>query len=162
MKRYKIGIIIVILFVIGVFSFTISTKDIFFTTNYYKNPLDAYNATSTYDALYGTTTAKRQIGILSLDDNNHLFIGEINENCFVVDEIESKNGKYASKGSAIFYNLDEKSDKESSNLTQVSNGYVKWAIMYNENEIVNLSNVVSIHPYTLTDTQTIYLVIYDN
>lgn len=160
MKKYKILIVIAILFVIGVFSITISTGNFFFATKYYKTPIEAYNSNSTYDAILGDTSAKIEVGILMLDDDTCIFIGEIDENCFVADEMSVKDNRYASKGYSIFYNLREESDGMNKNSTKISNGYVEWAVLYSQEDVDKLLNVDSTKIYTLTTGDNIYVVLY--
>ena len=157
MKKYKVGIIVVICFLIGVFSFSISTGDLFFTTKYYKKPLSAYNAGSAYN-----DQAEREIGLLMLDSENCLFIGELDGNGFVVNEMILKKRGYASKGRTFFYDFSDSSGEASKNSTAVSNGNVTWAILYSQAEIENLSDVETVNSYTHTNGRIIYLVVYKN
>ena len=123
MKKYKVGIIVIICFMVGIFSFTISTGDFFFTTKYYKKPLSAYNASSAYN-----DRAEREIGLLMLDSENCLFIGELDDNGFVVNEMILKKRGYVSKGRTFFYDFGDSSGETSKNSTAVSNGQVNWGV----------------------------------
>ena len=69
---------------------TLYFKDVFFTLQYYVTPLDAYNNNCTYDIVYGETKVTRQIGLHTLDEENCLFIGQLNADCFVVAELSIK------------------------------------------------------------------------
>lgn len=164
MKKQKIGIVvaIVILLFIGIFSVTLSKGNFFFTTKYYSKAIDAYNAECTYNAVYGDTTVEKEIGLFLLDNENCLFIGEINENCFAVNEMKIKNGRYASEGSTFFYDLREPSDRANSNSTNTANGCVKWAAVYSQEEIDQLSNAASVDSFTNTNGCDIYIVMYKN
>ena len=142
-------------------SITLSFGDFFFTAQYYKDPLKAYNENCTYDIVYGETKATKQIGIQTLDEENCLFIGELNEQCFVVAEMSLKNGKYAFKGTSMLYDIKEgNDDMNTQNQTSILSGTVSWAIIYNESVLGSLLNIASINSYELSDGHTIYLVIY--
>ncbi len=155
MKKYKVGILVVVCFLVGLFSFTISTGDSFFTTKYYKKPLSAYNAGVAYD-----DRAEREIGLFMLDSENCLFIGELDDNGFVVNEMILKKRGYASKGCTFFYDFSDLSGEASKNSTAVSNGDVSWAILYSQAEIENLSDAEAVNSYTHTNGHVIHLVIY--
>lgn len=75
MKKGKVIIIVAVLFLIGIFSITMSSNDFFLTTKYYETPLDAYNADSAYSAIHGETKADREIGVFMLDEKM-LFLSE--------------------------------------------------------------------------------------
>ena len=163
MNRKQKNVVIFILVLIVVASITFSFRNIFHTTQYYKTPLLAYNATCSYDMIYGDTKVENEIGVLNLDDKNCLFLGDLNECCFVVAEIAIKNGKYASKGSTLIYDLTGKSDGiNGRNLTYTSDGCIYWSIMYEQSELSVLSNINFIETYTHSNGHTIYLVVYNN
>lgn len=160
MKKQRVGIIIVILVLIGVFSVSISMGGFFFTTKYYNTPIDAYNADAAYSPLYGDTKVRKEIGTKVLDGETCLFIGEVDENRFIINEMDVKNGRYASKGTTFFYDLREGSDGTNRNQTNTSNGYVKWAVLYSQEETERLSDVASAELYACSNGQNIYLVLY--
>lgn len=163
MNKRRIGIFVFILVLLGVFSVSIYLGDFFFTTKYYKTPIEAYNADSTYNPTYGDAAADREIGVVSLDDSNCLFIGELNEDCFVVAEMAVKDGRYAAKGMSVFYDLSEESDgMNGSYQTNIADGYVRWAVMYSQSEVEKLSDVLSVESYMHSNGHIIYLVIYNN
>ena len=159
MKKHK-AILVGFLFVIGIFSISISTATFFFTTKYYSSPLIAYNETAGYNAIYGETVACNQLGLFLLDNETCLFLGELDENRFVVNEMYIKDKKYASNGSSVFYDLRESSDGLNRNSTQTASGCVEWSIAYTQEEINTLINILSIKTYTLTSGCEVHLVIY--
>ncbi len=146
---------------LGFGSITISFKDFLFTTRYYKTPLKAYNAGSGYDAILGDTSADKEMGLCQLDDTTALFLGEIRQNLFVVDEMQSKNGKYASKGLSIFYDLEEESDGPNKNTTRTESQTVSWSILYTRAEVENAVDVKRVETYTHSGGQKIYLVVFN-
>lgn len=162
MKKMKIGVFIAILFLIGIFAVSISSGNFFFTTKYHKTAIEAYNAESTFDAVYGDTTASKQIGIAELDSETVIFLGELNEKCFVVDIMATKDGRYASKGPRCFYDLKEQSDGLYKNQTETSSGQISWSILYSKSETEKLTNVKSLKTYNTSDGDSIYLAIFNN
>ncbi len=83
--------IIILALIIFICCITITIGDFFFTTQYYKNPINAYNATATNDIITGASDeAVAVLDLISLDDNNCLFLGKIDENRFVVNEMRKK------------------------------------------------------------------------
>lgn len=159
MSKNKIILIVVFLFIVGIFSFSISTGNFFFTTKYYDNPIEAYNADSTYNALYGNTSVKKEIGRIILDNKTYLFIGEIDNNNFVVNEMDVKNSKYSSKGINYFYDISEISEDTVENVTNISNGCVKWNVSYKKPKIEIVSNTLSVETFTLSDGRNFYVVL---
>lgn len=83
------------MFLVGVFSVTISLNDFFLTTKFYKDPLSAYNADAVYDPIYGDTTANKTIGLFEIEKEKALFIGELSKDKFIVAEIKVKDKEYA-------------------------------------------------------------------
>lgn len=162
MKKYKIVIIVVSLFIIGVFSVSVSTGNFFFATKYYKTPLKAYNAGAAYDAVYGNTKASKEIGLLNFDDKNALFLGELTENSFVAAQMKLKDGRYAAEGTAIFYDFNEDSNLSNYNQTDTVNGHKKWAITYDKSDTENLSGVSHVESYRHSNGAEIYIVIFDD
>lgn len=161
MTKNKKLIIAFTLILIILVSTTLSFGNFFFTTQYYDAPLNAYNDNCTYDIVYGETKATKQIGLKTLDEENSLFIGELNAECFVVAEMSVKNEKYAFKGTCMLYDIKECADDiNTRNQTNVLSGSVSWSIIYDENVLNSLFDVVSIDSYELTDGYTIYLVVY--
>lgn len=161
MKKYKIVVIVILLFILGIFSFTISLDGLFFTTKYYKTPISAYNAANTYNAISGDTTVEKELGLVKLDDKTYLFIGELEGDCFIVDEMDVKDGQYASKGNRIIYNLKEATNEIAINYTNTTNGTRKWTVIYNQDVIETLSNVYSVESYMHTCGNVIYFVLFD-
>lgn len=159
MGNKRIIIIVIFFFIVGIFSISISTSDFFFTTKYYKTPIKAYNADSTYDALYGNTSVQKEIGRISLDNKTCLFVGEIDENNFVVNEMDVKNGKYSSKGISYFYDSSETLDDTKGNVTTISNDYVKWNIFYSKSNAESIANAFSIKSFTLSNGIEFYIVL---
>ena len=163
MKKKQKIIVVTILFVLGVSSITLSLENFFFTTQYYKTPLLAYNADCTYDIVYGDTKVQKGIGVFNFDSENCLFIGELNNNYFVVAEMSIKNEEYAFKGISMIYDVKGISDGiNSHNQTNTLAGQVTWSILYNQSEISTLSNVNSVESYTLSNGYTIYVVVYND
>jgi hypothetical protein len=150
-----------IIILVLIVSIALHFKGIFFTLQYYVTPLDAYNKNCTYDIVYGKTEVTKQIGLLTLDEENCLFIGQLNTDCFVVAELSIKNGRYAFKGTSMIYEIMGKDDTDIKNQTSILSGYISWSIIYNEKVLGSLSNVSSINEYELMDGHRIYLVIYD-
>ena len=158
MNKLRIVIFIFILVLLGVFSVSINSGNFFFTTKYYKTPIEAYNANCTSDV-----TADSEIGIVNLDNKNCLFIGEMDENRFVVSEMEINDGKYADKGTTVFYDLREESDGIiGRHKTNITDGYIQWSVVYSQSEVEKLSDVLSVESYTISSGHIIYFVIYDN
>lgn len=161
MKKSKITIIIAVLFLFGVFSVTLSFGDFFLATKYYTTSLDAYNADSTYSAIYGDTKAKREVGVFMLDEENALFIGEVDENRFVVAEMDVRKSRYAFKGTTYFYNLKEPTDILNKNQTSTLKRQTWWNVVYDLSETEKVSNILSIEDYTLSCGDVVYLLIYE-
>ena len=117
MGKYKskiliVAAIIVAAFVVGLFSCSITIGDFFFTTKYFKTPIDAYNDYATIHAIYGNTRAEKEIGLLLLDDETGLFIAKLYDdqvynNRIVIDEMKIKNGRYVSKGISYLCDLND-------------------------------------------------------
>ena len=155
MSNKKI-IIVILLFILGVFSISISTGNFFLTTEYYKTPIEAYNVDGSYNAVYGDTSVKREVGLISLDNNTCLFIGEIDKNNFVVSELDVKNDKYSSKGIRYFYDSNEMLNNLEVNLTKLSTGYVNWSIL-NKSDAESVANAFSTKSFTLSNGKEFYL-----
>ena len=164
----KTGVIIagiLILFLVGIFSVSISTGSFFFTTKYFRTPLQAYNDFGgDFDPIIGNTFAEKELLFVPLDEKNGLFVGEVDKNRFVVCEIAIKNGKYASKGwsgvydiDATYYDLDESIDGW--NKTSVTDGSVYWLIA-DEQEETETPYVKSAEAFTHSSGKTFYLVFY--
>jgi len=117
MSRNKAKVVVIALFVIGVFTITVSVGGFFFSNDYHATPLEAYNANAGFDAINGDTTATKEIGVVMLDETTYLFFGEIDSTRFVVEEMDKKENQYASKGNLLIYNLDDESDGDSKNIT---------------------------------------------
>ena len=155
-------IIFSVFILIVIFSSSFSYRNIFYTTHYYKTPLLAYNDNCGHNITYGDIKAKNEIGVLSLDNENCLFLGEINDNCFVVAEIAIKNEKYAFKGTTVIYDLTEQPDDYSSRKqTYTSDGHIYWAIMYERPNPAVSPDINFIETYTHSNGKTIYLVVYN-
>ncbi len=160
MSKIKVLVIVVILFFVGVFSVTFSFGDFFFTTKYYKTALEAYNADCAFSPGYGDTEAESTIGFAKLDEGIGLFIGELDEHSFVINEMVLKDGKYASNGTSLIYDLREESDGQSKNQTVTSSKTINWAVLYSQAEIDVLSDIESVEIYTHSSGNNIYFAIY--
>ena len=159
MKR-KIIICSIILFAIGIFSITISFNDFFFTTKYYNTPLAAYNAESFYHTDYGDTVAEKELAIVALDEETCLFIGAMNNNCFVVCEMYKKNNRYASKGLVIIFDIREATFSQGVYTTAVSNGSKQWKIISEEETIDPDIEIVQIKAFTHINGKIFHLLVY--
>ena len=160
MKNKKV-LIVIFLFIVGIFSISISTDNFFFTTKYYKTPIEAYNSDGTYHAIYGDTSAKKEVGLILLDNKTCLFIGEIDNNNFVVSELDVKKDKYSSRGMRYYYDINEVSYTTDENVTKISNGIIKWGIYYNKSQAESVSNAFSIKSFALSNENEFYLVLVE-
>lgn len=159
-KKIIVVLIISVLFLIGIFSVTISTNSFFMTTKYYNDPKTAYNANATYDITYGQTQVQRQMGVLQLESDKSLFIGELTENTFIVAEMNIKNGKYAYNGTVIFYEYNDMFDEKYYNQTQTESGAVRWTVAYNRQDIAKLSDISSVNEYYLSDGSLVFIITF--
>lgn len=160
-KKVIVSVIVAVLFLVGAFSITISLNGFFFTTKYYDNPISAYNAGASYNAIYGETEAEREIGVFKLDEEKALFIGALSDNRFIVAEMNIKNEKYAYEGTVIFYDYDEEFDANHYNQTETKAGKVKWTIVYNKNDVEKLSDVKLTKEYTLSADSPLFFVMFE-
>lgn len=154
-------VIVALLFLVGVFSVTVSLNGFFFTNKFYENPMSAYNAEATYDVMYGETKVEREIGVYKIDDEKALFIGLLSKNRFLVAEMNIRNGKYAHDGTVIFYDYNEEFDANYYNQTETKSDYVKWTIVCNKNDVGKLSNVKLVKEYALYSGSPLFLVIFE-
>ena len=157
MGKYKskiliVAAIIVAAFVVGLFSCSITIGDFFFTTKYFKTPIDAYNDYATIHAIYGNTRAEKEIGLLLLDDETGLFIAKLYDdqvynNRIVIDEMKIKNGRYVSKGISSLCDLNDEDRIENLPIetTKTMNGHVSCSVLYSREEAEKLPNVASIN-----------------
>ena len=159
MKKKKVALLLLIGILIGVFSIAVSVNHFFFTTKYYKTPLEAYNADCTYSAIDGITEASKEIGVFTLDKENALFLGELTTDRFLVAEMALKDGKYALKGTTFFYDFSDESKDLNYNQTQIITGHIKWLIVYNQTDVETLSHVLSVKEYYHSGGSVIYLVL---
>lgn len=160
MKK-KVVTVIVVLVLIGVFSITISLKDFFFTTKFYKEPLSAYNAEAQYDPIYGDTTVNESIGLFEIDNENALFIGELTRDKFLVAEMKIKDNKYAFEGTAYFYSRSDVFDENNYNLSETKNGTLKWEVINSKKDVEKLQNVRVVKEYSMSDGLPIFLVVFE-
>lgn len=160
MKK-KVIVIVVFLFLVGVFSVTISLNGFFFATKFYENPLSAYNADAVYDIAYGDSKAKKQIGVFELDEETTLFIGELTDRRFLIANMKVNDKKYAYEGTVVFYEYSDVFDENDYNQTETESGFIKWTIVCNQYDIEKLSDVKLIKEYFLSDGSPLYLIIFE-
>ena len=161
MKKIVVIAIAVMLLGAGVFSLTISLDDFFLTTKFYENPLSAYNAEAVYDALHGETKVEKQIGLLQLDDEKALFIGELSKQKFLIAEMNMKDQKFAHEGTVFFYDYGVAVDEISYNQTETKSGYINWGILFNQQDVDKLSNANHVQEYALSCGSPLFLVLFD-
>ena len=158
-KSRTVVIIVLVLLIVCFGAITITTENFFFSTKYYTKAIDAYNETAQYDIALGSTKAKIQLGIITLDKKTCLFVGGIDNNHFVVNEMDVKDGKFSSKGMSYFYDLRENDDGSNKNTTTVSNGMLDWSVLYTESKLSNIDNNTT---YSFDVSQsTIYIVVFN-
>lgn len=129
MKKYRVFIIIAIVLLILPFSVTIG--DFSFTTKYYTSPAKAFNAESPHSRTYGWVEVHKELGTVMLDDKTGLFLGEFEDNHFLIAKMSVKNGKYFYSGEVIYYDMSDP-DVFYIDQTKCSNGFVKWSVTYSD------------------------------
>ena len=161
-KRNKIIILIIItvLLLAVTVPVTIQLKDHFFSTNYYESPLDAYNAECGLDAVYGDISAHKEIGVLKLDEENSLFLGELSQDVFILAEMSVKKNKYAYKGAVTFYDTDYKFDVNGYSQTETNSGSIKWIVAYDKKDLDKISAEINISKYVRNDGSDVYIAVY--
>ena len=159
--KNKIIVVVAILVLLGMFSITISLNDFFFTTKFYSEPLSAYNEDATYDPIYGDTVANKTIGLLKIDEENVLFIGELSQVEFLIAEMMVKDNKYAYKGTVSFYDSSDQFNKHIYNQTKTKTGNVKWQVFTNKQEVEKIQNIKSVNEYFLSNGSSLFIVILD-
>ncbi len=160
LKKYKLLLIILISLLIGLVAVTFSFGNVFFTTKYYKNAIDAYNATASYDVAIGNTAAMFEIEVILLDDTTCLFFGSIDDSIFVVNEMKIKDKKYASMGTSYFYDLRENDDTDNINITEGSYGNIGWSIIFSKQNIDSIANVQEIETIYIDSQTSVYLLLF--
>ena len=161
MVKKNVIAVIVFLFLVGVFSVTISLNDFFFTTKFYKDALSAYNADVVYDAIYGDTTANRTIGLLEIEKEKALFIGELSKDKFIVAEMKVKDKEYAYEGTVFFYSITDVFNENNYNQTETKTGNVKWDVINNRQDVEKLQNINLVKEYSMSDGSALFLVIFE-
>ena len=166
MMKKKIIAGIIFLFLVGVFSVTISVDGFFFTTKFYKDALSAYNAEAGFSPVYGDTTANREIGLYEIEKEKALFIGELSEDEFIVSEMIVKDNKYASEGTVYFYNISDMFNSDvfnenNYNQTETKTDNIKWNIINNKQDVEKLQNINLFIEYSMSDGSPLFLVIFE-
>jgi hypothetical protein len=160
MKKTIVAITL-LLFLIGVFSVTISINDFFFTSKFYDEPLSAYNANAMYDVVYGETEASREIGLFEIGKEKALFIGELANNCFLVAEMNVKKGKFAHEGTVVFFDYNDEFNVNEFYITETKSESVKWTVACDNEHIKKLSNVKLVKEYMLLDGCPLFFVVFE-
>ncbi|MBE5929056.1 MAG: hypothetical protein E7267_06775 [Lachnospiraceae bacterium] len=160
MKK-RVFVLVLLLFLVGIFSLTISFDGFFFTTKFYEDPLRAYNAGATYNAIYGDTHAEREVGVVKIDEEKALFIGELSNDCFIVAGMNIKNEKYAFDGTKSIFEYSNERDVNAYKQTKTKSGYVKWTIACDKKSTEELVGVKTIMEYTLSDGRPLLLIVFD-
>lgn len=156
-KNKKTAVILIftaVIIITGWLGISISTGNFFFTTSYFKTPLKAYNESML------TNQATGQIGYMNLSDDTGLFIGEIDNDTFVVADIGVKNGRYAHKSFTAFYQRDYKFDIKGYERIKTSSGTIKYIVAYVKSDLEKLKCDYKVNEYKTSSGQKIYLAVY--
>ncbi|KIR01500.1 hypothetical protein P261_00314 [Lachnospiraceae bacterium TWA4] len=149
-------------FIIGINSITIRNPNFFLTTKYFKSPLDAYNDVATYNYAEGKDgSAESEIGIVKISDSNVLFIGKVDDENFVVSEMQTKNGQFVVSGAnyIIDLNVELNSNDREIIKTKTDSGIIEWSITLKESDIPSDENI-SVEQFPFGSDHTIFFVIY--
>ena len=141
----------VIVLLLGV---TVSTGNFFFSTDYYKTPLEAYNESMI------TNPAISQIGYLDIGGNAGLFIGEIDKDTFVIADMDVKGGRYSHKSLTSFYQSDYKFNPAYYEKIKTQSGTVKYTAAYNKDDLKKLKCDYMVKQYKTPSGQEIYIAVF--
>ncbi len=135
---------------------------IIFDSDYSLSAEEAFNDGFTPNAATGSVITEKAIGIYRFTDTKCLYLCKINGNRLLVAEMKTKGKEYLYNGDYYIYSLnDEPLLTEGYNVTDTTEGEIKWEILLSKPQNKTEYGITDIVEFKYSETQNIFLVVLE-